>query len=64
MTCLPRFTRDPSDSSYRAFCRCGWNANAGDLTEIQLLADAHRPPFPTHSPSIVPGFVSGLEDYP
>ena len=64
MTCLPRFTRDPSDGTCRAFCRCGWNASADNLTEIQLLADKHRPPFPMRSPSIVPGFVSGLEDWP
>lgn len=65
MTCLPRFTRDPSDSTYRAVCRCGWNGSAADLTEIQLLADAHRPPLPRCEPvPLQPGFVSGLEDFP
>lgn len=65
MTCHPRFTRDPSDSTYRAVCRCGWNASAQDLTEIQLLADAHRPPSPQHLPELKSdGFVSGLAEYP
>lgn len=60
MTCLPRFTRDPSDGTCRAFCRCGWNASADDLTEIQLLADAHRPPPPKEPLLRCEGFVSGL----
>lgn len=65
MTCHPRFTRDPSESTYRAVCRCGWNGSAADLTEIQLLADAHRPPHPQREPEIkIPGFVSGLGEYP
>lgn len=65
MTCRPRFTRDPSDSTCRAFCPCGWNASAQDLIELQLLADNHLPPLPRREPALkIPGFVSGLGEYP
>lgn len=57
----PRYWRDPSDGSYGARCRCGWYRSAGDLAELQLLADDHRPPAAQQPPLKIPGFVSGLE---
>lgn len=56
----PRYWRDPSDSSYHARCPCGWHLAARDLAELQLLADAHRPPPPKEPALQLTGFVSGL----